>query len=66
MRDLTAKIPSGTPEHHELIAASDETIAAVLATINEVVRKHQEFARFVLEKIETVNFYKLFVRIFKP
>lgn len=47
MRDLTAKIPSGSPENHELVASSDETIAAVLATINEVVRRHQEFGRFV-------------------
>ncbi|OQV14547.1 Juxtamembrane domain-associated catenin [Hypsibius exemplaris] len=45
MRDLAARIPSGRADLQDLAATSDETIAAVLATVNEVVRRHQEFAR---------------------
>lgn len=49
MRDLTAKIPSpdSPPPRDSSIPTSDETIAAILATINEVVKKHPEFARLV-------------------
>lgn len=34
MRDLVQKLPSGNPQHDQ--GTSDDTIAAVLATLNEV------------------------------
>ena len=45
MRDLVQKLPSGNPQHDH--GTSDDTIAAVLATLNEVIKKHPEFSRFV-------------------
>ena len=44
MRDLVQKLPScnQTQDH----TTSDDTIAAVLATLNEVIKKHPEFSRF--------------------
>jgi len=43
MRDLVQKLPSsGRPQDHP---ASDDTIAAVLATLNEVIKKNAEFSR---------------------
>ena len=47
MRDLVQKLPSGNPQHDH--ATSDGTIAAVLATLNEVIKKHPEFSRSLLE-----------------
>lgn len=35
MRDLVQKLPSGNPQHDQ--GTSDDTIAAVLATLNEVI-----------------------------
>ena len=62
MRDLVQKLPSSATSsgkgqqqqqqhhhhhhHHDLNGASDETIAAVLATLNEVIKKNAEFARY--------------------
>ena len=46
MRDLVQKLPSGNPQDH---GTSDDTIAAVLATLNEVIKKHPEFSRSLLE-----------------
>jgi hypothetical protein len=43
MRDLVQKLPSGNPQHDQ--GTSDDTIAAVLATLNEVIKKHPEFSR---------------------
>jgi hypothetical protein len=44
MRDLVQKLPSSTnQQQHD--NTSDDTIAAVLATLNEVIRKHPEFSR---------------------
>ena len=43
MRDLVQKLPSGNPQHDH--GTSDDTIAAVLATLNEVIKKHPEFSR---------------------
>lgn len=45
MRDLVQKLPSGNPQHDH--GTSDDTIAAVLATLNEVIKKHPEFSRCV-------------------
>jgi len=47
MRDLVQKLPSGNPQRD--VGTSDETIAAVLATLNEVIKKHPEFSRSLLE-----------------
>jgi hypothetical protein len=45
MRDLVQKLPSGNPQRD--VGTSDDTIAAVLATLNEVIKKHPEFSRYV-------------------
>ncbi|XP_065166113.1 catenin delta-2 isoform X3 [Atheta coriaria] len=47
MRDLVQKLPSGNAQHDQ--ATSDDTIAAVLATLNEVIKKNAEFSRSLLE-----------------
>lgn len=46
MRDLVQKLPSGNIQHDQGI--SDDTIAAVLATLNEVIKKNAEFARYCI------------------
>ncbi|XP_076371116.1 splicing regulator ARVCF-like isoform X3 [Tachypleus tridentatus] len=48
MRDLVQKLPSSGPLQ-EGGCSSDETIAAVLATLNEVIIKNSDFARSLLE-----------------
>ncbi|XP_076307039.1 catenin delta-2-like isoform X3 [Tachypleus tridentatus] len=48
MRDLVQKLPSSDPQQ-EGGGSSDETIAAVLATLNEVIIKNSDFARSLLE-----------------
>lgn len=47
MRDLVQKLPSGNPQHDQ--GTSDDTIAAVLATLNEVIKKNAEFSRSLLD-----------------
>ncbi|XP_059491234.1 splicing regulator ARVCF isoform X12 [Neocloeon triangulifer] len=47
MRDLVQKLPSGNAQHDQ--GTSDDTIAAVLATLNEVIKKNAEFSRSLLE-----------------
>ncbi|XP_026817934.1 catenin delta-2 isoform X2 [Rhopalosiphum maidis] len=47
MRDLVQKLPSGNAQHDQ--GTSDDTIAAVLATLNEVIKKNAEFARSLLD-----------------
>lgn len=47
MRDLVQKLPSGNAQHDQ--NTSDDTITAVLATINEVIKKNPEFARSLLD-----------------
>lgn len=47
MKDLVLKLPNGSPQHDAGI--SDDTIAAVLATLNEVIAKHSDFARALLQ-----------------
>lgn len=47
MRDLVQKLPSGQPQHDQ--GTSDDTIAAVLATLNEVIKKNAEFSRSLLD-----------------
>ncbi|GAB6022125.1 Catenin delta-2 [Chamberlinius hualienensis] len=47
MKDLVQKLPSPGVQHDT--GTSDETYAAVLATLNEVIRKNAEFARSLLE-----------------
>jgi catenin delta-2 len=47
MRDLVQKLPSGNPQHDQ--STSDDTIAAVLATLNEVIKKNAEFSRSLLD-----------------
>ena len=44
MRDLVQKLPSVSPQHDH--GTSDDTIALVLATLNEVIKKHPEFSRY--------------------
>ncbi|XP_050736083.1 catenin delta-2-like isoform X16 [Eriocheir sinensis] len=46
MRDLVQKLPSGNTHDS---GTSDETIAAVLATLNEVIKKSAEFSRSLLD-----------------
>jgi len=46
MRDLVQKLPSGNAQHDQ--GTSDDTIAAVLATLNEVIKKNAEFARYLI------------------
>ena len=61
MRDLVQKLPSVSPQHDH--GTSDDTIAAVLATLNEVIKKHPEFsdrkeglkAKPVLKAVTTIN-----------
>ena len=48
MRDLVQKLPSSNQADH---GTSDDTIAAVLATLNEVIKKHPEFSRQVSQLI---------------
>lgn len=45
MRDLVQKLPSGNAQNDQ--GTSDDTIAAVLATLNEVIKKNAEFARYI-------------------
>ncbi|XP_035227216.1 catenin delta-2-like, partial [Stegodyphus dumicola] len=47
MKDLVLKLPNGSPQHDA--GTSDDTIAAVLATLNEVVAKQSDFARSFLQ-----------------
>ncbi|XP_035718636.1 armadillo repeat protein deleted in velo-cardio-facial syndrome-like isoform X3 [Vespa mandarinia] len=47
MRDLIQKLPSGNNQHDQ--GTSDDTIAAVLATLNEVIKKNAEFSRSLLD-----------------
>ncbi|XP_037731773.1 catenin delta-2 isoform X2 [Drosophila subpulchrella] len=47
MRDLVQKLPSGNIQHDQ--NTSDDTITAVLATINEVLKKNPEFSRSLLD-----------------
>lgn len=47
MRDLVQKLPSGNQQHDQ--GTSDDTIAAVLATLNEVIKKNAEFSRSLLD-----------------
>ncbi|KAL0810095.1 hypothetical protein ABMA28_010903 [Loxostege sticticalis] len=47
MRDLVQKLPSGNHQHDQ--GTSDDTIAAVLATLNEVIKKSGEFSRSLLD-----------------
>ncbi|XP_074597306.1 adherens junction protein p120 isoform X2 [Brevipalpus obovatus] len=47
MRDLVSKLPEGNPQHDS--GTSDDTIAAVLATLNEVISKNEAFAKSLLE-----------------
>ena len=49
MRDLVQKLPSAGGLSHDAAGTSDETIAAVLATLNEVIKKNAEFSRYVLD-----------------
>lgn len=47
MKDLVSKLPNGNPQHD--YGTSDDTIAAVLATLNEVISKNADFAKSLLE-----------------
>ncbi|KAL1430655.1 hypothetical protein MTO96_002261 [Rhipicephalus appendiculatus] len=47
MSDLVQKLPNGNPQHD--VGTSDDTIAAVLATLNEVIVRNSDFARSLLE-----------------
>lgn len=47
MRDLIQKLPTGNVSHDQ--GTSDDTIAAVLATLNEVIKKNCEFCRSLLD-----------------
>ncbi|XP_028966332.1 catenin delta-2 [Galendromus occidentalis] len=47
MSDLVQKLPNGNPQHD--MGTSDDTVAAVLATLNEVIVKNADFARSLLE-----------------
>jgi hypothetical protein len=47
LKDLVSKLPNGNPQHDS--NASDDTVAAVLATLNEVIAKNPDFAKSLLE-----------------
>ncbi|CAG2162045.1 unnamed protein product [Oppiella nova] len=47
LKDLVSKLPNGNPQHDS--NASDDTVAAVLATLNEVISKNPDFAKSLLE-----------------
>ncbi|XP_022686065.1 catenin delta-2-like isoform X2 [Varroa jacobsoni] len=47
MNDLVQKLPNGNPQHD--MGTSDDTVAAVLATLNEVIVKNSDFASSLLE-----------------
>ncbi|XP_022244181.1 armadillo repeat protein deleted in velo-cardio-facial syndrome-like isoform X3 [Limulus polyphemus] len=47
MRDLVQKLPNSSSAHDA--GTSNETVAAVLATLNEVIVKNSDFARSLLE-----------------
>lgn len=47
MKDLVSKLPNGNAQHD--YGTSDDTVAAVLATLNEVVSKNADFAKSLLE-----------------
>ena len=47
MKDLVSKLPNGNVQHDS--GTSDDTIAAVLATLNEVIVKNVHFAKSLLE-----------------
>lgn len=47
MKDLVSKLPNGNAQHD--YGTSDDTIAAVLATLNEVISKNADFAKSLLE-----------------
>lgn len=49
MRDLVSKLPSSNASQLSSGSASDDTIAAVLATLNEVIAKNADFAKSLLE-----------------
>ena len=51
MRDLVQKLPAGNQQD---VGTSDDTIAAVLATLNEVIKKHPEFSRYLHSNISSV------------
>jgi len=44
IEDLVQKLPSGNPQHDQ--GTSDDTIAAVLATLNEVIKRNVVFSRY--------------------
>ena len=47
LKDLVSKLPNGNIQHDS--NASDDTVAAVLATLNEVISKNPDFAKSLLE-----------------
>jgi len=61
MRDLVQKLPSGNVQNDQ--GTSDDTIAAVLATLNEVIKKNAEFARyfFYVTNFEYIFIYTMFL-----
>ena len=57
MRDLVQKLPAGNQQD---VGTSDDTIAAVLATLNEVIKKHPEFSRWVIiQEICNISKHKI-------
>jgi hypothetical protein len=52
MRDLVQKLPSGRANDQN---TSDDTIAAVLATLNEVIKKNAEFSRFGVNFVAVIE-----------
>ena len=57
MRDLVQKLPSVSPQHDH--GTSDDTIAAVLATLNEVIKKHPEFSRYSSQYYKSLPYISL-------
>lgn len=56
MTDLVGKLPDGNPQNNS--ETSVDTIAAVLATLNEIIAKNSDFARSLLETdgVERLNY----------
>ena len=57
MRDLVQKLPAGNQQD---VGTSDDTIAAVLATLNEVIKKHPEFSRYLRKYYYFLNMSVIF------
>ena len=62
MRDLVQKLPSCNQQQD--MTTSDDTIAAVLATLNEVIKKHPEFSRLAFLLSPSLSLWRALFSLF--